>query len=154
MNRWLGGFLTVLLCAPVASAQDDAQRIEQRLHEFLAGVSAGDAQVHQWFWAEDLVYTSSSGERFGKAQIIAPEEPAAEATAEATATAQANPVYRAEDVDVRVYDDAAVLAFRLVAESRDMATAEISTTAYYNTGTLLRRDGQWVVVAWQATRIP
>lgn len=153
MNRWHGSLLALLLCAPVASAQDDAQRIEQRLHEFLAGVSAGDPQVHQWFWAEDLVYTSSSGERFGKAQIIAPEEAAAEATA-AEATAQANPVYRAEDVDVRVYDDAAVLAFRLLAESTDVDSAEVSTIAYYNTGTLLRRDGQWVVVAWQATRIP
>jgi hypothetical protein len=25
---------------------------------------------------------------------------------------------------------------------------------YYNTGTFLRRDGEWRVVAWQATRIP
>lgn len=152
MKKWLALSLALLLCAPMASAQDDARRIEQRLHEFLAGVSVGDAQVHQWFWAEDLVYTSSSGERFGKAQIIAP--PAAQAEAEAGSAAQPAPVYRAEEVDVRVYDDAAVLAFRLVAESKDATSAETGVTAYWNTGTLLRRDGQWVVVAWQATRIP
>ena len=152
MKCWLVGSMALLLCAPMASAQDDAQRIEKRLHEFLAGVSAGDATVHQWFWAEDLVYTSSSGERFGKAQILAPVEADAEAGAEPAA--QPAPLYRAEQVDVRIYDDAAVLAFRLVAESKDAVSAETGTTAYWNTGTLLRRDGQWVVVAWQATRIP
>jgi hypothetical protein len=25
---------------------------------------------------------------------------------------------------------------------------------YFNTGTFLRRDGLWQVVAWQATRMP
>ena len=28
------------------------------------------------------------------------------------------------------------------------------TLNYFNTGTFLRRDGLWQVVAWQATRIP
>jgi hypothetical protein len=136
----------VLVAQPVFAqdglAQDDAQQIEQLLHRFLAGVSAGDGEVHQWWWAEDLVYTSSGGTRFGKAAITAPE-PQAEAPDN-----EPSPVYSAEEVDVRLYGDSAVLAFKLV------SLLDADRTEYYNTGTLLRRAGEWQVVAWQATRIP
>jgi hypothetical protein len=28
------------------------------------------------------------------------------------------------------------------------------TTDYFNTGTFIKRDGKWQVVAWQATKTP
>ena len=46
-------------------------------------------------------------------------------------------VYTAEDVDIRVYGDAAVVAFRLVGTSAN------EVQEYFNTGTFLRRSGDW-----------
>lgn len=140
--------LVVSLWVPMAMAQDDAQRLEERLHAFLAGVTAGDASVHEWFWADDLVYTSSAGERIGKSNILA----STSASAEEVTTLM--PAYRAEAVDVRVYGDAAVVAFRLVSEMPATESGDRVVEEYFNTGTFLRRDGDWSAVAWQATRIP
>ena len=55
---------------------------------------------------------------------------------------------------MRQYGDVAVVAFRLVAESRDAADDALVATRYFNTGTFLRRHGEWRAVAWQATKIP
>jgi len=60
------------------------------------------------------------------------------------------PVYTAEDVQIQVYGDAAVVAFKLVATPPDNSVV----LTYFNTGTFLRRNGKWQVVAWQATVIP
>ena len=68
-----------------------------------------------------------------------------EASSEPPAT-----VYSGEEVDVRLYDDMAVVAFKLVGTP----TNGSEPLYYYNTGTFLKRDGVWKVVAWQATRIP
>lgn len=130
---------------PVALAHDSSaeQELQELLDEFLAGASTDDAAMHDRFWAEDLVYTSSSGERFGKAQIMdglgdaAPEED------------PAGPDYRGEDVEIRVFDDVAVITFRLVANLFGDSTIE-----YFNTGVFQRRDGAWKAFTWQATLIP
>ncbi len=46
----------------------------------------------------------------------------------------------------------AVVAFRLVGE---METAEgVVTDHYLNSGTFVKRDGEWKVVNWQATKVP
>ena len=58
------------------------------------------------------------------------------------------PTYSAEDITTHVYGETIVVAFRLVNKSGD------TTESYRNTGTFLRRNGQWQVVAWQATKIP
>ena len=55
--------LLTLLCGPAFAADDDAQ-LRLLLNEFLAGASVNDVAMHERFWAEDLVYTSSGGERF------------------------------------------------------------------------------------------
>ncbi len=58
-----------------------------------------------------------------------------------------------EEVDVRVYGDTAIVAFKLVGTPAD--TSEDTDVLYYfNTGTFLKRDDVWKVVAWQATKIP
>lgn len=139
--------LAILLCAPSiqadnASEAPDGPVLTAMLHAFLAGASSNDAEAHDRFWSEALVYTSSSGERFGKAEIM---HGLAQADDEVTA------VYSAEDIRIQQFGDTAVVAFRLVA--RPVAGDE-APMQYFNTGTFVREEGPWQVVAWQATRIP
>ncbi len=99
--------------------------------------------MHERFWADDVVYTGSNGKFRTKPEIVKnvhegglkkPGEP--------------EPTFTAEDITVHVFGDTAVVAFRLVHQAGEM------TENYRNTGTFLRRNGQWQVVAWQATKIP
>jgi Domain of unknown function (DUF4440) len=133
--------LLTLLCGP-AHAVDDTAQLTLLLNEFLAGASVNDAAVHERFWADDLVYTSSGGERFGKQHIL-----------DGLRAEDAEPavVYSAEDVRIRLYDDMAVVAFRLLGTTQGDPGG---VTQYLNTGTFQKRDGEWKAVAWQATRIP
>lgn len=121
----------------------DADEILDLLHEFLA--NAGSKSAHERFWDDDLIYTSSQGTRTDKASIIASFDDAADEDDDGPA-----PVYSAEDVELRWLGDTVVVAFRLVATPPD----ETPQLYYFNTGTFVRRDDGWRVVAWQATRIP
>ena len=58
-----------------------------------------------------------------------------------------------EDVTVHDYGDTAIVAFRLVART-EHSDGKIEMSNYRNTGTFLRRDGRWQVVAWQSTKMP
>ena len=135
--------LAVVIAGPAVA--DDRADLEQLVHEFLAGVDRAD--VHDAFWDEDLIYTSSRGTRTTKTDIMRGFE------GEQDASEGPTTVYTAQDMQVRVYGDTAVVAFRLVATPPDGA-AETKVLEYLNTGTFVRRDGAWRVVAWQATRIP
>lgn len=146
MLRKLMTLCLVLAASQPLQAADAGAELAGLLRDFLAGASVNDPAAHERFWAEDLVYTSSGGERFGKAAIL--ESIAAEP---ATPTAEPEMVYSAEDLQVRVYGDAAVVAFRLVAASSEETGA---VSQYLNTGTFLLRGNEWRAVAWQATRIP
>lgn len=128
-----------------ATAGGDAETLRTLLDEFLAGASVNDAAMHDRFWAEDLVYTSSDGERFGKAEIMA----GLEETDDTSEPSEGNtPSYSARDVNIRSFGETAVVTFRLVAELEDQSTSE-----YFNTGVFRSREGQWQAVAWQATRV-
>ena len=140
--------LTLLLGAHSAGASD-VEELTSMLQDFLA--NSDKEAAHQGFWAEDLVYSSSAGLRFGKADILAGFEPTDDA-AEAGDDAPTM-VFSGEEVDVRVYDDMAVVAFKLVGTPTDEAAGD-DVLYYYNTGTFLKREGVWQVVAWQATKIP
>lgn len=140
-------FALALLSLPAAA--DDRAALAGLLDHFLAATH--EKQAHQRFWAQDLVYTSSSGRRFGKETIL-----------EGFAEGDSQPpgaTYSGEDVDIRLFGDTAVVAFRLVAEARPADTADgkpatASPTEYFNTGTFVKREGEWRAVAWQATKIP
>jgi hypothetical protein len=138
----LFGIACVLLLCSATSIAGDRDELSQMLNDFLA--NAGEAPAHERFWAEDLVYTSSRGTRTNKTEILASfDEPG-------NKSRRADPEYWGEDVDIRVYGDAAVIAFRLVGK----LPGEEEQQNYFNTGTFLKRDGVWKVVAWQATKIP
>jgi len=142
--------LTLAFAAQSAAASD-VEELSSMLHHFLA--NSGTQAAHESFWADDLVYSSSAGLRFGKADILAGFEPVGEEE-EAEAGDEEPPlVYSGEEVDVRVYGDMAIIAFKLVSTPTNEA-AKADVLYYYNTGTFLRRDGEWQVVAWQATKIP
>lgn len=133
----------LIVSGETVSAQDDAADLTAMLQHFLANADKRD--VHDSFWAEDLVYSSSSGLRFGKADIMQGFD-----SAPADSDAPPPVVYSGEEIDVRVYDDMAVVAFKLIGTPADGS----EKLYYYNTGTFLKRDGHWRVVAWQATKIP
>jgi hypothetical protein len=138
-------FLSLLAAAP-ANAQSADEILIAMLDEFLAGASRNDVAVHERFWSDDLVYTSSTGERFGKKDIIEPMRSAA-----AGAEGEPAMTYGREALLVRVYGDTAVITFRLVGGK---AGAPEPAARYFNTGVFLNRNNEWRAIAWQATRIP
>ena len=142
--------VSIMLVGPMALASD-VDDLTAMLHEFLAGASVGDVSAHDEFWSDDLIYTSSSGTRTDKVQIMASMTPADE-TAETADDAGPSTVYSAEDIQVDLYGSTAIVAFKLVGTPQGGSDAAIAY--YFNTGTFLKRDGAWQVVAWQATKIP
>src|SRR5262249_1925801 len=150
----MGGILSTifvfLFASAVASAQataPNAEELTKLLNEFLAGAGRNDAGMHERFWADDLIYTGSSGRRIGKADILRDVR-----SAPAPKPGDPTTVYTAEDVRIQQYGDTAVVAFRLVATTTQGSTTQVST--FLNTGTFLRRGGKWQAVSWQATRMP
>jgi ketosteroid isomerase-like protein len=149
MKRNLLSFLLLLtLAGPLrAETAPDAAELTKLLNDFLAGASRNDAAVHERFWADDLIYTASAGRRIGKADILrevreeGPSKPGDEKT-----------VFTAEDIRIQQYGDTAIVAFRLVGTTEKEGKKTVSN--YLNTGTFLKRNGQWQVVAWQATKMP
>jgi ketosteroid isomerase-like protein len=134
-------FLCFIITTSIYS-QSDVDQLTILLHQFMVGASNNDKETHQNFWAEDLIYTSSAGKRFGKAQIMKGFDDAQ------TETVGPKSVYTAEDIQINVYDDMAVVAFKMKGQTGD------NVQYYYNSGTFLKREKRWQVVNWQATMIP
>jgi ketosteroid isomerase-like protein len=129
--------------APRAAEQAPAAaELTTLLAYFLDGASRNDVAVHDRFWADELIYTSSAGTRTNKAEILADVRKATDPSEPATQ-------YSAEDIRVQQYGDTAIVAFRLVGE---VGGGQPETLQFLNTGTFLRRNGEWRAVAWQATR--
>ena len=147
MRRILSSLAVLLLSAAGAFAQGapDAAELTRLLNEFLAGAGRNDAAVHERFWADDLVYTGSSGRRVGKADIMRDVR-----SAPAPKPGDPSTVFTAEDVRIQQYGDAAVVAFRLVGTTTRGKQTEVAR--FLNTGTFVRRGGRWQAVSWQATR--
>ena len=138
---------TVLLIGPALAS--DTEDLSVMLEEFLA--SSDKEASHATFWADDLIYTSSAGLRFGKTEIMAGFEGT---DAQSDSSEDVPPmVYSGEDVDIRIHGDTAIVAFKLVGTPTDEASGG-DVLYYFNTGTFLKRDGVWEVIAWQATKIP
>jgi len=136
--------LTAVLAAPSAK---DAASLTTMLNDFLAGASRNDAAVHDRFWADDLIYTGSSGRRIGKADIMKDVR-----SAPAPDPQEPKTVFTAEDVRIQQYGDAALVAFRLVATTTGTDTTAVAQ--FLNSGMFIKRGGKWQVVGWQATKMP
>jgi Domain of unknown function (DUF4440) len=140
-------FLLALALQVTTPVAKDGPALTAMLGEFLAGASRNDAAVHDRFWADDLIYTGSSGRRIGKADLMKDVR-----SAPTPGPNDPQTVYTAEDIRIQQYGTAALVAFRLVATT---VTADSTTVArYLNSGMFLKRGGRWQVVGWQATKMP
>jgi ketosteroid isomerase-like protein len=141
--------LVSMSSALFAQTAPDAAELTKLLQDFLAGAGKNDIAMHDRFWADELVYTSALGRRKGKADIMR------ELRAETAATPkpeEGTTVYTAEEIRIQQYGDTAVVAFHLVATTDKAGTKTVAN--YLNTGTFLKRNGKWQVIAWQATALP
>jgi hypothetical protein len=147
LRRITALIVTLFLTAAAAGQQDatpDAAELERLLTYFLDGASRNDIAVHERFWADELIYTRSAGVRTDKAEILAELRKGADPAEPPTA-------YSAEDIRIQQYGNTAIVAFRLVGK---VGGDSPETLEFLNTGTFLKRDGEWRAIAWQATRVP
>ncbi len=149
MKRLLFVTTALLMLAVSVPAQSapDAAELTRLLKEFLAGASRNDVAIHDRFWADDLIYTGSTGRRRGKAEIMRDVR-----SAPAPKPGDPTSVYSAEDIRIQQYGNTAIVAFRLVGTTEKDGKKDVMN--FLNSGTFLKRDGKWQVVSWQATRIP
>ena len=132
--------ISTLLLTPMLALADDKAELTALLSEFLDGATRNDAAIHNKYWADELIYTSSGGTRFGKAELMQGVTSRGMLKADEIDT-----VYSSEDVRIMQYGDTAVVAFVLVGRlGKD-------TKRYLNSGTFVRKNGQWQAVNWQAT---
>lgn len=140
--------IVVLSTLPLSAQETPAEsELTNLLEQFLDGASENNIQIHDRFWADDLIYTSSSGIRMTKKDIL-------DGLKNSTSPVQveSSPVYSAEDIQIQQYGTTAVVAFKLVAVSGKGEKKDV--LEYLNSGTFLNRDGRWQAVNWQATKIP
>ena len=121
-----------------------SQQLTQMVRDFLAAVPQGDRQVFDNFFADDVIYTRSAGITVNKAEILL--NIGVRAVNEPKAT------YEGDDFTVHPYGEMAVVNFRLIQHNEQDEKQE--TNYFRNTGTFLKRNGKWQVVAWQATKVP
>ena len=149
MKRVVSSAMVVLMLAVGLHAQaaPDAGELTRLLKEFLDGASRNDAAMHDRFWAEDLIYTGSSGRRRSKAEVMRDVR-----STPAPKPGDPQTTFTAEEIRIQQYGDTAIVAFRLVGTTKSGEKTEVSS--YLNTGTFLKRSGKWQVVSWQATKVP
>jgi len=141
------GIAAAILLAGCLWAQSNSteQQVTKMLRDFLAAVPRGDRQVFDSFFADDVIYTRSAGLTVNKAEIMK--------NIDVRAANEPSATYEAEDITVHPYGDTlAIVNFRLVMHSAKEGKQD--TTRLRNTGTFLKRNGKWQVVAWQSTRVP
>lgn len=128
------------------SAEDMAtvQHVTQRVRDFLANVPKNDPKVFEDFFADDVIYTRSAGVTVNKAEILK--------NIDVRATNEPQATFESDDFTVHPYGTAAVVNFRLI--MHNTVDGKPQTAFFRNTGTFLKRNGRWQVVAWQATRVP
>ena len=148
LRKFLRGCVLVVVFsfAPMAQA-DDVADLQTMLDEFLAGASYGNADIHAAFWHPSLIYTSSNGTRTDKESILANVRNAGPVGDEGPSV-----VYTADEVQIKIYGDTAIVAFKLVGTPQNTPVGDVEY--YLNTGTFLRTADGWSVIAWQATRVP
>ena len=129
--------------AALASTAPAAPELTRLLHEFLTAATANDRAVFDRFFAEDAVYTRSAGVTINKADIMRSFD-------QPRGAERASQSFDADDITVHQYGECAVVNFRLIAKPNDGGAPQY----YRNTGTFVKQDEKWRVVAWQSTKVP
>lgn len=146
--------VVMMLLVPATRAQQappstTTRQLTAMLNQFLDDASNGNRAGFDRFFADDVIYTGSNALVRTKPEIM-------KNVGSMKPTPDKKTTYSAEDVTVHDFGDAAVVAFRLVArtETKNASGPHVETESYRNTGTFVRRNGRWQVVAWQATKVP
>ncbi|MFD2631552.1 nuclear transport factor 2 family protein [Idiomarina piscisalsi] len=142
--RYLLLAIAVLFSAACTAQESVEEATTKAVEAFLYGASIGSPKAHDRFWAEELTYTSSSGERFGKEQLMSGMKDAKPKDPD-----NVKVWYGAEDIEVKQFGDTVVFNFTLTAEEEGKITKY-----FYNTGILIQRDDRWQAVNWNATKVP
>jgi ketosteroid isomerase-like protein len=145
--------VSLLLGAPAlrpqqAQPSNTTTELTAMLNQFMSDASNNNRAGFDRFFADDVIYTGSNGLVHTKADMMR--------SMSATKPAQASEekrAYSAENILVHDFGDTAIVAFQLVAHTQD-ADGKTEISNYRDTGTFLRRNGRWQVIAWQATKMP
>jgi len=146
--------LVSLFLATCALAQQTAQssgttsELTAMLNQFMRDASSNNAAGFDLFFADDLIYTGSNGAVHTKADIMRSLNAPKSAN-----TAKEKETYSAEHIVVHDFGSTAIVAFQLAART-EHTDGKFELSNYRDTGTFLRRNGKWQVIAWQATKIP
>jgi ketosteroid isomerase-like protein len=142
-------FLLPTIRAQQAPHSATTHQLTAMLNQFLDDASKGNRAGFDRFFADDVIYTGSNALVRTKPEIMTN-------VGSMKPTPEKKTTYSAEDLSVHDFGDAAIVAFRLVArkEAKGPKGWHVATDSYRNTGTFVRRNGRWQVVAWQATKIP
>lgn len=119
------------------------QEVIALVQEFLKNVPKNQRSTFDRFFADDVIYTRGTGQVVAKKEILAD-------TGSPTVP-RANATFTGEDFNVHQYGELAVVNFKLVMHATDNDKPVMR--AFRNTGTFMKRNGQWQAVAWQATPI-
>ncbi|MBV8208036.1 MAG: nuclear transport factor 2 family protein [Acidobacteria bacterium] len=144
-------FLLVLaMGSPTMQSQDapGSAELTRLLHQFLKAASMNDAAVFDSFFADDVIYTRSSGATITKADIMRGLR--GQGSESQRPAERASQTYDADNITIHQHGDVAVVAFRLIA----LPVSGGAPAYYRNTGTFLKRDGKWQAIAWQSTKTP
>lgn len=143
-------FLLALAIGAPATAADAPATAEltQLLHNFLKAASTNDAATFDSFFADDVIYTRSSGVTITKADIMRGLR--GQGTEASRPAERASQTYDADQITIHQHGDMAVVAFRLIA----IPQAGGAPQYYRNTGTFFKQNGKWQAVAWQSTKVP
>jgi ketosteroid isomerase-like protein len=131
-----------------AQPPSTTRELTAMLNQFMSDAGSNNAPGFDRFFADDVIYTGSNGMVRTKADImrsVNAQKPAGAAEEKQT--------YSAEHVVVHDFGNTAIVAFQLVARTQH-ADGKIEISNYRDTGTFLKRDGRWQVIAWQATKMP
>ncbi|MFU8784426.1 nuclear transport factor 2 family protein [Aliidiomarina sp.] len=145
LNYFVKAWLSILLLAAATTVYAGEDEIIVAIDQFLYGASVNDATIHDQFWAEELIYTSSSGSRFGKTELMAGMEGTMPTSEENVTT-----WFTASNPHINYVEGVAIANFVLVASN---PAGEVQNR-YYNTGVFVFRDMRWQAINWNATLIP
>lgn len=128
--------------------EEAISQVTTLLKDFLANVK--EPAMHEKFWANDVVYVSSTGKLRTKQQIVN------SVRTEAAEPASPSTSFAAEDITVRAYGTVAVVNFTLVAHEGPPSGPrhEGETRHFRNSGVFRRGPQGWQVVSWQSTAAP
>ena len=119
------------------------QELIVTVRDFLKNVPANQRATFDRFFGDEVIYTRGTGQVVTKRDILADTGN--------PAVPRANATFEAQEFNVHQYRNFAIMNFKLIAHANE--NGKSVTRTFRNTGTFMKRNGQWQAIAWQATPI-